>query len=139
MTPIRILHVDDESDFAASLGRRLTRRGLDVSHVDSGPGALRIMDEKPDFFDVILLDIRMPGMDGIKTLGRLKSMHPMVEVIMLTAHADTDIVISSLGMGAFDYLTKPVEIDGIVQKIEDAARRRQSNMDRLAEAERSTQ
>lgn len=131
MTPIRILHVDDERDFAVSLGRRLVRRGLDVTHTDNGADALRILNEKDGFFDVILLDIRMPGMDGIKTLGRLKSMHPMVEVIMLTAHADTDIVISSLGMGAFDYLTKPVEIDTIVRKIEDAAHRRHGTMDRL--------
>jgi len=131
MTPIRILHVDDERDFAVSLGRRLVQRGLDVTHTDNGADALRILNEKDGFFDVILLDIRMPGMDGIKTLGRLKSMHPMVEVIMLTAHADTDIVISSLGMGAFDYLTKPVEIDTIVRKIEDAAHRRHGTMDRL--------
>lgn len=133
MSSIRLLHVDDEVEFAASIGRRLTKRGLDVTHAASGPEALRIMEEADELFEVILLDIKMPGMDGIKTLGRIKSMHPLVEVIMLTAHANTDIVISSLGMGAYDYLTKPAEIGEIVRKIKDAAERRQRNMDRLAE------
>ncbi len=133
MTPVRLLHVDDETQFAASLGRRLTKRGLDVTHAASGAEALEIMDKEDEPFEVILLDIKMPGIDGITTLGRIKSTHPMVEVIMLTAHANTDIVISSLGMGAYDYLTKPMEIGEIVRRIENAAERRRRNMDLLTD------
>jgi len=68
-------------------------------------------------------------MDGIKTLGHIKRKHPLVEVIMLTAHANTDVVLSSLGMGAYDFLTKPAEIDQIIRKIEDAVARRKRNLE----------
>jgi len=125
MSVIKVLHIDDEVDFVASLGRRLAKRGIEVSAAASGQEALDILVEVD--VDVILLDIKMPGMDGIKVLGSIKRDHPMVEVIMLTGHANTDIVISSLAMGAFDYLIKPTEISEIIAKIEDAAERRKKN------------
>jgi len=130
MSDINVLHIDDEMDFAASLGRRLSRRGMDVHAADGGESALKVL--KQTSIDVVLLDIKMPGMDGIKTLGRIKSQHPQVEVIMLTALANTDTVLSSLAMGAFDYLMKPAEIDDIVQKIKDAAKQRKRNLEQGA-------
>ena len=126
MSGVRVLHVDDEAGFAAAVGRRLAHRGMSMSRAASGAEALEMLAAEP--FDVVLLDIKMPGMDGIKTLGEIRRMHPQVAVIMLTAHANTDIVISSLAMGAYDYLQKPADMDDLIGKIEDAAQRRQRNL-----------
>jgi len=131
VTKVRVLHVDDETDYSAALARRLAKRGFHVATAESGPMALEILAE--EMFDVILLDIKMVGMDGIKTLGEIKRLYPRAEVVMLTAHANTDIVISSLAMGAFDYLMKPVDLEELVRKIEDAAQRRKRNLEPRSE------
>jgi len=128
MNKVKVLLVDDETGFSSALGKRLAKRGLFISSADSGPKALEALAE--DVFDVVLLDIKMAGMDGIKTLSEIKRQYPLVEVVMLTAHANTDIVISSLAMGAFDYLMKPADVDELVRKIEDAMRQRQRNLGR---------
>ena len=125
MTAVQVLLIDDEVRYTDALAKRLDRRGLSVSTVDGGEQALEVMAGCP--VDVVLLDMKMAGMDGIKTLSAIKRRHPEVEVVMLTAHADTDIVISSLAMGAFDYLMKPADVDELVRKIEDAAIRKRSN------------
>ncbi|BCS89749.1 response regulator [Pseudodesulfovibrio sediminis] len=126
MNRIRVLLIDDEVDFTAPLSKRLGKRGFAVRTVAGGQEALQALaEEEPE---VVLLDMKMAGMDGIKTLSALKRSHPLVEVIMLTAHANTDIVISSLAMGAFDYLLKPVELEKLVLKIEDAAFQRKKNL-----------
>lgn len=127
MNKVKVLLVDDETGYSSALGKRLSRRGLHIHAVDSGPKALAIFEE--EMFDVVLLDIKMAGMDGIKTLSELKRLYPLVEVVMLTAHANTDIVISSLAMGAYDYLMKPVKVDELVLKIGDAMERRKRNLD----------
>ena len=94
--------------------------GMDVSTATSGQAAL---DElKSNAMDVILLDIKMVGMDGLRTLSEIKRLHPKVAVIMLTAHADTEMVLTSLGLGACGYLMKPVNIDELVDKIGEASR-----------------
>jgi len=125
MTGVRVLLIDDEVQYTDALARRLARRGLSVVTADGGPQALEVMAASQ--VDVVLLDIRMAGMDGIKTLSAIKRRHSEVEVVMLTALADTDIVISSLAMGAFDYLMKPVDVEELVRKIEDAAMRKRRN------------
>lgn len=117
--------IDDEVDFTTPLGKRLARRGIHVDAVSSGPAGLAAMEEST--FDVVLLDIKMEGMDGIKTLSEIKRIHPLIEVVMLTGHANTDIVISSLAMGAFDYLMKPVDMDELIRKIENATARKKRN------------
>ncbi len=121
MSGVRVLLIDDEVEYTATLGKRLGRRGFDVRVAVSGSEALEALDAEEA--DVALLDIKMAGMDGIKTLQEIKRRHPAVEVIMLTAHVGTEIVISSLAMGAFDYLLKPVNLDELAVKIEDAAMR----------------
>lgn len=126
MGAIRVLHVDDEAGFAAAVGRRLAHRGMSMSTAASGGEALEALAAEP--FDVILLDIKMPGMDGIKTLGEIRRQYPEVAVIMLTAHVNADIVISSLAMGAFDYLQKPADMDDLIDKIEAAAQQRQRSV-----------
>ncbi|MEZ7196196.1 response regulator [Pseudodesulfovibrio karagichevae] len=125
MNGVRVLLIDDEVPYTDALAKRLGRRGLSVMTAGGGAQALEIM--AANVFDVILLDIKMAGMDGIKTLSAIKRRHPEVEVVMLTAHANTDIVISSLAMGAFDYVLKPAEVEELVRKIDDAARTKRSN------------
>jgi len=121
MMGIRVLHVDDEPDFASAVGKRLARRGVHLRTASGGGEALEALASEP--FDVVLLDIKMPGMDGIKVLSEIKRQYPQVEVIMFTAHANTDIVISSLAMGACDYLLKPAAMEELMEKIQAAARR----------------
>jgi signal transduction histidine kinase len=117
-----VLLVDDELDFLESLGRRLELRGLAISTAASGPEALEILDAKP--VDVVVLDVRMPGMDGIETLRRIKENHPRIEVVMLTGHADLESALEGMRFGFFDYLTKPVELPQLIDKIDDAFQRR---------------
>ncbi len=118
----RVLLVDDEADFLASLGQRLNLRGLPTLMAASGSEALAILAREP--VDVVVLDVRMPGMDGIETLRRIKERHPRVEVVMLTGHADLESSIEGMRFGFFDYLTKPVQLAQLVAKIEEAHRRR---------------
>ncbi|XPV75899.1 MAG: response regulator [Desulfovibrio sp.] len=127
MKEIRLLIVDDETDYTSPLSKRLTRRGLRVVTASSGFEALQTL--KSTEIDIILLDIKMADMDGVKTLGEIKRLYPHIEVVMLTAHANTDTVISSIAMGAFDYLMKPVSVDDLVQKIGDAYLQRKKNLD----------
>jgi len=119
----RVLVVDDEEDFASSLGQRLELRGLPTLVATSGPQALAVLEQ--DSVDVVILDVRMPGMDGIETLRRIKESYPRIEVVMLTGHADLESALEGMRFGFFDYLTKPVQLADLVAKIEDAYRRRQ--------------
>jgi len=117
----RVLLVDDETDFLESLGQRLALRGLPVRTASSGPAALEIINEEP--IDVVVLDVRMPGMDGIETLRRIKESHPRIEVVMLTGHADLESSLEGMRFGFFDYLTKPVRLEMLVEKIREAFKR----------------
>jgi len=122
MSSLSVLLIDDEIDFITPLSKRLRRRGLNVSLAAGGQQALNSLARES--FDVILLDIKMEGMDGIKVLSEIRQRYPKVAVLMLTGHANTDIVISSLAMGACDYLLKPVNVDDLVLRIESAAGRK---------------
>lgn len=115
---VRVLLVDDEESYVDTLRKRLARRGLSVRTANSGEQALALLDEEPA--DVVLLDVKMPGMDGMETLSRIKQAHPHVEVIMLTGHANVDVAIHGMEQGAFDYLMKPAEMDDLYYKIQDA-------------------
>jgi signal transduction histidine kinase len=118
----RVLLVDDEVDFLSSLAQRLELRGLPVLTAASGLEALEILDGEP--VDVVVLDVRMPGMDGIETLRRIKDRHPQVQVVMLTGHADLESSIEGMRFGFFDYLTKPVKLAQLMEKIDEAFSRR---------------
>lgn len=118
MEKIKVLLVDDEIDFSLVLSRRLERRGLDVGIAGGADEAVEALKERP--VDVVLLDIKMPGRDGVQLLGEIKRQYPGIAVVMLTAHAESDIVVSSLAMGACDYLLKPADVDEIVRKLKDA-------------------
>lgn len=127
MTGIRILLVDDEINFSRVLARRLDKRGMSVQTALSGYEAMQML--KVQEVDVVLLDIKMPGRDGVQLLSEIKRLYPHIEVVMLTAHINPDLVISSLAMGAYDYLLKPADVDELVSKIGDAAERRKKDPD----------
>jgi len=118
----RVLLVDDEKDFLETLVKRLKKRNLDVSGVTGGQAALDFLAESP--VDVVVLDVKMPDMDGITTLREIKKLRPSVEVLMLTGHANVEVAIEGMECGAFDYLMKPMEIDQLLYKLQDAYKRR---------------
>lgn len=113
---IRVLLVDDEKDYINSLSRQLGVRNFDVSTAYSGDEAVELI--RNNDFDVVLLDVLMPGKDGIETYGDIKSINPYVQVIMHTGHAKLDLAINGLKNGIYDYIIKPVDIDELVEKIE---------------------
>lgn len=123
MDTMRILLVDDEAEFLEPLVKRLRRRNMDVRTADSGEAALEILREGE--LDVVVLDVRMPGMDGIQTLREIRNIDSLVEVIMLTGHASIEVAVEGMELGAFDYLMKPMNIDELVYKLQDAYKRKQ--------------
>ena len=131
---IRLLLVDDEQDFTSALKRRLDRRGLKVTVADSGETGLASLAESPA--DVVVLDVRMPGMDGLSVLARIKEQWPTVEVVMLTGHASMEVAIRGMELGAFDYLMKPVDFQDLLYKVEDAASRKRLCERKIADRER---
>ena len=118
MESFRVLIVDDEEDFTDTLTKRLKMRQIRVDGVYSGSEALDFLDEDP--VDVVVLDVRMPGMDGVEVLREIKQRYPLIEVLMLTGHANVEVAIEGMRLGAFDYLLKPIEIDQLLYKLQDA-------------------
>ena len=118
MDAIQVLLVDDEVEFLETLMKRMKKRNLDITGVKSGEEALTSLNQNP--VDVVILDVRMPGMDGIETLKEIKRRHPLIEVIMLTGHASVEVAVQGMELGAFDYLMKPMNIDELLYKVEDA-------------------
>ena len=122
MNTFNVLFVDDEVDFLETLMKRMRKRLVNVSGVRSGQEALDFLDRNQ--IDVVVLDVRMPGMDGIEALRAIKQRHPLVEVIMLTGHASLEVAKEGMELGAFDYLMKPVNIDELLYKLQDADQKR---------------
>ncbi len=85
--------------------------------------------------DVVILDIRMPGMDGIETLKKIKQLYPIIEVIMLTGHGSTQTAVEGMKLGAFDYMIKPADLNDIKLKIENARKRKDEQEERIRQAE----
>jgi len=123
-----VLIVDDEQDFLDTLSKRLTKRRLHVVCASSGPEALEKLAQEA--FDVVVLDVRMPHMSGIETLGEIKKLNPSPEVIMLTGHADLEVAVQGMELGAFDYLMKPADIDELLYKIQDAYKKKHFTLDK---------
>ena len=116
MTNIRVLIVDDEEVFAKNWVKLLTRRGYDATYVASGADAIAAIDKS--IFDVILLDLRMPGPNGILTCKEIIKRDPNTRIILMTAHADMDDALTAIRLGAWGYLRKPFELDGLIDHIE---------------------
>ncbi|MHC1729649.1 MAG: response regulator [Syntrophobacteraceae bacterium] len=117
---IRVLIVDDETIFAKNMARILAKRGFHAEVASDGLEALETIRREAEF-DVMLLDVRMPGMNGIQVLQHLRTLAPELEVIMLTGEATVENGIEAVRAGAFDYLPKPFEIDELVEKIRSAS------------------
>jgi len=118
VSEFRVLFVDDEADFRETLIKRMQKRHVEAAGVRSGEEALDWLREHP--VDLVVLDVRMPGMDGIQTLRAIKRDHPLLEVILLTGHANLEIAREGMQLGAFDYLMKPIDLDELLYKLEDA-------------------
>jgi two-component system OmpR family response regulator len=121
MEPIRVLVVDDEEDFASAVVERLVRRGFRASAVFGGAQALQAMKEAE--YDAIVLDLKMPGMDGLQTLQAIRRMDPDMQVLVLTGHGTVAAGIGGMQLGAADFLQKPVTIESLCSAIEAAAER----------------
>ena len=109
----------------------MKKRKLKTSSVNSGEDALEFLDKHP--MDVVVLDVKMPGIDGIQTLREIKQQYPLVEVIMLTGHANVEVAIQGMEIGAFDYLMKPMAIDDLVYKIQDAYKKKSIHEEKIKE------
>ncbi len=119
MSDSKVLLVDDEGEFIETLALRLETRGLKVDVAESGETAIEKARVKS--FDAILLDLAMPGMDGIEPLKRLREHNPDSQVVLLTGQATVQKAIEAVRLGALDVLEKPVDIEVLVEKIEEAA------------------
>ena len=126
---ISVLLVDDEEGFVATLAKRLALRRFDISTATTADRLFTTLDETP--IDVVVLDVRMPDLDGIEATKMIKNAHPLVEVILLTGHASIEASLEGMEMGAFDYLLKPVNIDELVYKIEDAHRKKELQEEKI--------
>lgn len=115
---INLLLVDDENQFRQTVAKRLMKRGVNVIQASSGQECLESITKDP--VDVVVLDVKMPVMDGIETLHRIKEKHPDTEVIMLTGQASTRDGVDGIKSGAFDYLSKPIELEHLISKIRQA-------------------
>jgi len=149
MVKANVLLVDDEVPFVTTLANRLRKRDFTVSTVHSGEAAIEWLDERAGIdynnrvmagleeggnVEVILLDVRMPGLDGIETFNLIRDRHPLVEVIMLTGHATVAEAIEGMKRGAFDYLMKPCPLEVLEEKLMAAAERRRRQMKKIIQA-----
>ena len=133
MTLTLVMLVDDEAPFVETMTKRLEKRDLRVITAFSGQEALKTLDKHQDV-DVVILDVKMPGMDGIETLKKIKSAHPLIEVVMLTAHATVESAIEGMRFGAFDYLMKPCDMDQLMGKVNEATRKKRAHEEKIREA-----
>ena len=130
-----VLVVDDEVQFVETLVKRLEKRGVKTTSAHSGQEALeKLGGGGPTTTDVVILDVKMPGMDGLETLAGIKEQHPLIEVIMLTGHATVESAIEGMKRGAFDYLMKPCDIDVLIEKLNVAAEKKREHETRILEA-----
>jgi DNA-binding NtrC family response regulator len=132
MKEFRVLVVDDEDDFREIFIKRLKKRELNVTGAESGEKALQILDKQ--LFDVVILDVKMPGMDGVETLQEMKRMRPLMEVIMLTGHSTVESAIDGMKLGAFDYIMKPADLDELLEKMNQAYEKKRAHEQKIQES-----
>ena len=124
MLQANVLLVDDETEFASALAERLRLRSYNARAVFNPEDAIAAVRSNPP--DVVLLDFRMPGMDGIEVLKIIKKIDPSIEVIMLTGHGDVSSVEEAIRNGAYEYIMKPLDIGELIIKINNARKKRNS-------------
>jgi len=133
MSIAKILLADDEKPFVETMMKRLKKRDVDVVPAYDGKKALERLAEDGNI-EVVILDIKMPVMDGMTALKEIKSKYPLVEVIMLTGHATVETGIDGMKMGAFDYLMKPCDMEQLIAKVEEAAKYKRFREQKIMEA-----
>lgn len=136
MEEMKIMLVDDEERFLSTTKKVLSKKGYDAITAASGKEALEKLKRRS--IHVVILDVKMPGMDGIATLKEIKRLFPLVEVIMLTGHATVDSAVDGLKSGAVDYVMKPCDIDDLLKKAEDAFEKRQRLEEKIRMAQART-
>lgn len=125
---VRVLLVDDEKDYINSLSKQLVVRKYDVMAVYNGDDAIEAIQNQE--FDVVILDVLMPGKDGIETFKEIHRINPTIQVIMHTGHAKVDLAIDGLKNGVNDYIIKPIDIEELVEKIDLAYEQTTINRER---------
>ncbi|MFC1856786.1 response regulator [Thermodesulfobacteriota bacterium] len=133
MTKPFIMLVDDEVSFVETMTKRLGKRNIEIISAFSGKEALEKLKSN-QMLDVIVLDVKMPGMDGLETLKEIKITYPLIEVIMLTGHATVESGIEGMKLGAFDYLMKPSDIEDLVSKVNEAVQKKREHEKKIEEA-----
>lgn len=133
MAIAKVLLVDDEVPFVETMTKRLTKRDLEVYQAFSGSEALEKLNHEKSV-EVVILDVKMPGMDGIETLREIKKRFPLVEVVMLTGHATVETAIEGMKLGAYDYLMKPCDMEILMAKVDEAAARKRKQETKIIEA-----
>lgn len=128
-----VMLVDDEVPFVETMTKRLAKRDLTVITASSGQEALETLDKHRNT-DVVILDVKMPDMDGIETLKEIKKAYPLTEVIMLTGHATVESAIEGMKLGAFDYLMKPCDIEQLVAKVEESTEKKRDHEEKITKA-----
>ena len=129
----RILIVDDEERLVSTLCRRLTERELEVVGVYSGKEAIEEIRKR--LYDVVILDVKMPGMDGMETLREIKKINPGIEVIMFTGHGSVDSAVEGMRSGAYDYILKPCDVEELIEKVDGAYKLKIDKDERIRRAE----
>ena len=133
MSALKMLLVDDEKPFVETMMKRLKKREIGVIPAYDGLEALSCLEKNGDV-EVVILDIKMPKMDGMTALKEIKKKFPLIEVIMLTGHATVETGIEGMKMGAFDYLMKPCDMDQLIEKANEAAIRKRNHEEKIMEA-----
>ena len=128
-----VMLVDDEAPFVETMTKRLKKRELKVMNAFSGLEALEKLDKNRNT-DVVILDVKMPGIDGLETLERIKKAYPIIEVIMLTGHATIENAIEGMKRGAFDYLMKPCDLEQLMLKVNEATTKKRDHDNKIKEA-----
>lgn len=129
---VKVLIVDDEPEFLATMKKVLSRRDMEVTTASSGDEALEAIGQSPPF--VVVLDLRMPGMHGLDVLHSIKESYPDIEVILLTGHPRVSLAYQGMKEGAFDFIVKPQDVDLLAEKIRAAARARRERLERRSKS-----
>jgi len=133
MAIANVLLVDDEVPFVEAMSRRLKKRDVSIAAAFSGAEALDVLGQDSSI-EVVVLDVKMPGMDGIETLAEIRKKFPLMEVIMLTGHATVETGIEGMKLGAFDYLMKPCDMDTLIEKVKEASTKKRKHEEKIIEA-----
>ena len=133
MSIANVLLVDDEIEFVETFSERLGMRNIAISKAFNAEEALQALQKNKDV-EVVILDVKMPGMDGIETLVEIKKRYPLVEVNMLSGHSTVESAIEGMKKGAFDYLMKPCDMDQIIAKVTEAVAKKRRHEEKIIQA-----